>query len=120
MKNSRLELETKDKKYVQYKNNKRFHLEIKNELNSTEKSIIEKGKIKFKNIEKYKLKKIKEIKIKNEIKYKLKIINENKEKLNIKERRKYLLKIENKYIEQSSLEVKFQIEKKKNQAYKKI
>ena len=112
MENSRLELENKDKKYALFKNNKKFHIEIKDELNSLEKSNIEEEKVKFKNKEKFKLKKIKETKMKNEIKYKLKTINKNEEQLNFKKKRKSLLKIVNKDKEKSSLEikVKFQLE----------
>ena len=58
MKNFGFELKEEDKKYFQYKNNKTFHIEIKD---SREQLIIEE----FKNIEKYKLKKIQETKIKN-------------------------------------------------------
>ena len=39
------------------KNNKKYHIEIKDELNYGVKSNLEAGKVKFKNIEKSKLKK---------------------------------------------------------------
>jgi len=64
MKSYQLELKEEDKKYLNYKNNKTFHIEIKY---SGEKLTIEKEK--FKNKEKSKLKKIEEIK--NEMKFKI-------------------------------------------------
>ena len=104
MKNARLELKDKDKKYFKFKSNKKLHIEIKDELNSGLKSNIIKGKFKLKNIEKSKLKKRKETKIKNEIKYKLKTKGENEGK-----KRNDLLNIKTSSLE---IEAKLQIEKK--------
>ena len=80
MENFRFELK-EDKKYLQYKNYKAFHIKIKD---SGEKLKIEE----LKNIGKNKFKKIEEIK--NEMKYKK---DENKEKLNLirKDKEKYII-----------------------------
>ena len=67
MENTILELKDKDNNYFKCNNDKKFHIKIKDELNSGEKS--KEGKLKYKQIEKSELNKNKETKIKNEIKH---------------------------------------------------